>query len=61
MKTVLNINLFWMAIIYIITILLGFYVSITIGIILSVFTIAALVVLNISVNVLKNEKNIRNT
>ena len=61
MKTVLNINLFWMAIIYIITILLGFYVSITIGIILSVFTIAALVVLNISVNVLKNEKNTRNT
>lgn len=60
MKTFLRLNLFWMIAIYIITIGLGFYISTIIGVIVSIFTIAALVVLNISTNkyreAIKNEK-----
>jgi len=60
MKTFLRLNLFWMIAIYIITIGLGFYISTTIGVIVLIFTIAALIVLNISTNkyreAIKNEK-----
>ena len=60
MKTVLKLNLFWMIAIYIITIVLGFYISTIIGVIVSIFTIVTLVVLNISRNkyreAIKNEK-----
>jgi len=57
MKTVFNINLTWMIVIYIITIILGFYTSITIGVIVSILTICNLIFLNISRNKIKNEQN----
>ena len=64
MKTFLSLNLFWMIVIYIITIGLGFYTSVIIGVIVSIFTIAALIVLNISSNkykeAIKNEKDLGN-
>lgn len=46
-----------MIIIYIITIILGFYTSITIGVIVSILTICNLIFLNISRNKIKNEQN----